>query len=55
MSSLAEEEGEELKQSETEEELEEEPPASQFKSYNAANGMTAAISCVKQTEIGEGF
>ena len=31
MSSLPKEEGEELKESETEEELEEEPPASQFK------------------------
>ena len=55
MSSLPKEEGEELKESETEEELEEEPPASQFKSYNAANGTTAAISCVKYNEIYEAF
>ena len=54
MSSLPKEEGEELKESETEEELEEERPPSQFKSYNAAKGTTAAISCVKQYEICEG-
>ena len=55
MSSLPEEEGEELKESETEEELEEDPPASQFNSYNSDNGTTAAISCVKYNEIYEAF
>lgn len=55
MSSLPKEEGEELQESETEEELEEEPPASQLKSYNSGNGTTTAISCVKQNEICEGF
>ena len=54
MSSLPKEEGEELQESETEEELEEEPPASQFKSYNAANGTTAAISCVNRMKFGKG-
>ncbi len=51
MSSLPKEEGEELQESETEEELEEEPPASQFKCYNAANGTTAAISCVNRMKF----
>lgn len=55
MSSLPKEEGEELQESETEEELEEEPPASQFKSYNAANGTTAAISCVNRIKLVKGF
>ena len=54
MSSLPKEEGEELQESETEEELEEEPPASQFKSY-AANGTTAAISCVNRMKFVKGF
>ena len=55
MSSLPKEEGEELQESETEEELEEEPPASQFKSYNAANGTTAAISCVNRMKFVKAF
>ena len=54
MSSLPKEEGEELQESETEEELEEEPPASQFKSYNAANGTTASISCVNRMKFRKG-
>ena len=53
MSSLPKEEGEELQESETEEELEEEPPASQFKS--AANGTTAAISCVNRMKFVKAF
>lgn len=55
MSSLPKEEGEELQESETEEELEEEPPASQFKSYNAANNTTAAISCVNIMKFVKAF
>lgn len=55
MSSLPKEEGEELQESETEEELEEEPPANQFKSYNAANGTTAAISCVNRMKFVKAF
>lgn len=55
MSSLPKEEGEELQKSETEEELEEEPPASQFKSYNAANGTTPAISCVNRMKFAKDF
>lgn len=56
MSSLPKEEGEELQKSETEEELEEEPPASQFKSCkNAANGTTPAISCVNRMKFAKDF